>query len=147
DRPGWFASLLRRPVPAMAFAALILIAAVVAGIYLFGRPRSSEVVSGNRNGQENAKPQIVPPPEVNRDDNSNQGKPVENTNAPTNNATNSSLPSNQEIAQVNAAPPRRVVVSILEGKGRVGTTRGAGDEVKVQSLRIPADAKAFTMRV
>ncbi|MFL6334556.1 MAG: hypothetical protein ACJ754_14680 [Pyrinomonadaceae bacterium] len=146
-RPGWFASILRMPAPAMAFGALVLIAAVVAGIYLFGRLRSNEVVSGNRNGQENVRPQVVSPPEVNRNDNSRQGKPDENTNAPTNNATNQSLPSNQEVAQVNTVPPARVVVSIVENNGRVGTTRGAGGEVKVQTLKIPAGAKEFTMRV
>lgn len=146
-RRGWLASLLRVPVPVMALAALALIAALVAGIYLFGPRKSNEIVSGNRNGQENVRQQIVPTPEVKRDENSNQGKPVENTNTPTNNATNSSLPSNQEIAQVDTAPPRRVVVSMLEENGRVGTTRGTGEEVKVQSLRIPADAKTFTVRV
>ncbi|MDT5271380.1 MAG: hypothetical protein QOH49_3566 [Acidobacteriota bacterium] len=144
---SWFASLLRMPAPAMAFAALVLIAAVVAGIYLFGRLRSNEVVSGNHNGQENVRQQVVSSPEVNRDDNSNQRIPVEKTNAPTNNATTRSLSSNQEIAQVNAAPPGRVAVSIVENNGRVGTTRGAGGEVKVQTLRVPAGAKVFTMRV
>lgn len=147
-RRGWLASLLRMPVPAMAFAALVLIVAVVAGLLLIDRLRSNQVASDNHNSQENARQQVVSRPEGNRDDNSTRDAPEETTNAPTNNAMDRRLPSNQEVAKLNAAPPGRVVVSIVENSGRIGASlRGPVDEVKVQPVRIPASAKSFTLRM
>jgi len=147
-RPGWLASLLRLPAPALAFAALVLIAAVVTVIFLFGRRGSNEVVSGNRNGQEKSREQVVSPTNVNREENSNQNKPEESVNAQTKNATNESLPSNQEVSNLDTVRPSRVVISIKENKGRVDASpMGSGDEVKVQSVRVPVSAKSFTLRV
>lgn len=147
-RPGWLASLLLIPSPALAFAALALIAVVVVGLLLISRSGSNQVASGNHNGQENARPQIVSQTNVNRGDNSSQNKPEESANARTNNTTNESPHSSQQVANLNAPPPGRVVVSIVEKRGRVGaSTMGPGDDVKVQLVRIPAGAKSFTLSV
>jgi hypothetical protein len=136
------------PTPALAFAALVLIAAVVTVIFLFSRRGSNEVVSGSRNGQENARQQVVSPTNVNREENSNQNKPEGSVNAQANHATNESLSSNQEVANLDTARPSPLVISLNENKGRVGASpMGPGDEVKVQPVKVPTGAKSFTLRM
>lgn len=147
-RPGWLAPLLRMPATALAFAALVLVVAVVTVIFLFGRRGSNEMVSGNRNGREESGQQVVSPTNVNREESSNQNKPEEGVNVQTNNATKESLPSNREVANLDTARQGPVVISINENKGRVDASpMGPGDEVKVQPVRVPASAKSFTLRV
>lgn len=145
---GWLAALLRMPAPAMAFATLVLIASVVVFFLLIDRLRSNQVASDNQNGQEKKRQQIVSQPEGSRDDNSTRDTSKVIADAPTNNNTNGNLPTNREIVKLNTSPKGRVVVSLDEKKGRVNASpMGTGDKVEVKTLKIPASAKSFTLRV
>lgn len=145
-RPGWLASLLRIPVPAMAIAALLLIAVAVVGILLIER-RGPNQVASNHNSRDNAGRQVV----SHSEDNHNNGLPPdESANAGkdlTDHNSNASPPPD-EIATLNPPPPGRVAVSIVEKSGYVdAASRGTGEAVNAQSVTAPTRAKSLTLQV
>jgi hypothetical protein len=143
---GWFASLFQMPVPAMAFAALVLFIAVVAGFLIIRRNEFHEAASNN--GSNNISPQVVSHPENSNNDNSTQGKSENTEEASTNNSANRNSPPNQEIAKLNPNPRGAVVITITGINGRVGAnSRGAGKDVKAQLIKIPMNDKFFTLKV
>lgn len=150
----WFASMFRMPLPATAFAALVLITAAIVGIFWIRGLRSGEVVS-------NSAPNNMRPPEVSSSDSDNNDKATPGASeniekASTSSSPNRNSPPDNELAKLNSnAPP--VVISIAETRGRVSTTSGADSRgpgnssenqiVKPQLIKIPKNAKRFTLTV
>jgi hypothetical protein len=150
-RPSWFASIFQMPAPAMAIAALVLIAVVIVGLWKIGWLGPSEVLTNNNT------PANVKPPEVanSANDNDNTTRPDKPENvekATTGNSPNRNSPPGNEIARLDTNTPP-VYILITEAGGDVsGDSRGSNNssenqDVKIRIIKVPRNARRFTLTV
>ena len=142
---GWFTSVSRIQISALA-AALVLITAVVVGVFLFSDRQQQSVSNSNVS---NTRPDVVSQPDNSSNNSSSQ------TNAEGTHTPSTSKPANDtsEIAKLNPNSNYTPVVSFVELRGRVNAfgTRGTNNDsrqiITPHLIKIPLRSKSFTLKV